>query len=210
MATVKRVDGDYRITTVNDQDTVTVTTHTLEVQGNLDVSGNLTYINVSELNIKDPFILLNSSNTGSYESNSGILTHKTDSTFAGLRYNQDSQEWQVSVDTGTTGETGSWVAIATGTVVSGAAGSNTEIQYNNAGSFGASADFSFDFDNSELTLNGTQRLGNVTSAPAAVANSVAVYYQGVGSGGTGVYVKTDSVDDELVSRSKAIVFGIIF
>lgn len=210
MATVKRVDGDYRIVSVNPEDNVTVTTNTFEVQGNLDISGNLTYINVTELNIADPFILLNSSNTGSYEPNSGILTHKTESTFAGLRYNQDNQEWQISVDTSTTGETGTWVPIATGTVVSSAAGSNTEIQFNDDGSFGASADFVFDFGNSELTLNGTQRFANIPTAPGAVANTVAVYHQGVGSGGTGVYVKTDTVDDELVSRSKAIVFGIIF
>ena len=66
MATYKRIDGDYAITTLNSADNVTITTHTLEVVGNLDVSGNLTYINVTELNIQDPFILLNASNTGTY------------------------------------------------------------------------------------------------------------------------------------------------
>jgi hypothetical protein len=37
-----------------------------------------------------------------------------------------------------------------------------------------------------------------------------VYNKAVGSGGTGLYVVSASVDDELVSKSKAIVFGIIF
>ena len=32
----------------------------------------------------------------------------------------------------------------------------------------------------------------------------------VGGGGTGVYVKSSSVNDELVSKTKAIVYGIIF
>jgi hypothetical protein len=32
----------------------------------------------------------------------------------------------------------------------------------------------------------------------------------VGGGGTGLYVKNSQVNDELVSKSKAIVYGIIF
>jgi len=210
MTTVKRIDGDYQIVTLNESDTVTIDTRALEVRGNLDVSGNLTYINVSELNIKDPFILLNSSNTASYEANSGILTHKTESTYAGLRYNDTAGQWEVSVDTGETGETGSWTAVATGNVVAGAAGSNTELQFNDAGSFGASANLTFDSDADRLTLSGVQTLSNVGAAPVAVANTVTVYHNTVGSGGTGIYAKTTTVDDELVSKSKTIVFGIIF
>ena len=52
--------------------------------------------------------------------------------------------------------------------------------------------------------------GNIATAPTAVANSVAVFHNAEGSGGTGLYVKSPSVEDELVSKSKAIVFAIIF
>ena len=52
--------------------------------------------------------------------------------------------------------------------------------------------------------------GNIGSTPLAVSNSVVVYNKAVGSGGTGLYVVSSSVNDELVSKSKAIVFGIIF
>lgn len=208
MAAYKRIDGDYNIITLNSEDNVIVDTHTLEVRGNLDVSGNLTYINVTELNVTDPFILLNASNTGSYASNAGVLTHKTATTFAGIRYNDTAGEWQISTSTSTSGETGTWVPIATGSTT--AAGNTGEIQFNTSGSFDASSNLAFDAGNSKLTLQGHEVLGNIATAPSAVANSVAIYHNAEGSGGTGVYVKSSTVEDELVSKSKAIVFAIIF
>ena len=208
MATYKRIDGDYAITTLNSADNVTITTHTLEVVGNLDVSGNLTYINVTELNIQDPFILLNASNTGSYASNSGVLTHTAASTFAGIRYNATATQWEISSSTDTTGLTGTWSAIATGNATVG--GSNTQIQFNDGGSFGGNANLTFDKAVSKLTVQGQMVLGNIGTTPSSTANAAALYNNVEGSGGTGVYVKSSTVDDELVSKSAAIVFAIIF
>ena len=208
MATYKRIDGDYAITTLNSADNVTITTHTLEVVGNLDVSGNLTYINVTELNIQDPFILLNASNTGSYASNSGVLTHTAASTFAGIRYNATATQWEISSSTDTTGLTGTWSAIATGTAT--VAGANTQVQFNDGGAFGANANLTFDKAVSKLTVLGHMVLGNIGTTPSSTANAAALYNNVEGSGGTGVYVKSSTVDDELVSKSAAIVFAIIF
>lgn len=208
MATYKRIDGDYAITTLNSADNVTITTHTLEVVGNLDVSGNLTYINVTELNIQDPFILLNASNTGSYASNSGVLTHTAASTFAGIRYNATATQWEISSSTDTTGLAGTWSAIATGNAT--VAGSNTQVQFNDGGSFGGNANLTFDKAVSKLTVLGQMVLGNIGTTPSSTANAAALYNNVEGSGGTGVYVKSSTVDDELVSKSAAIVFAIIF
>lgn len=208
MATYKRIDGDYAITTLNSADNVTITTHTLEVVGNLDVSGNLTYINVTELNIQDPFILLNASNTGSYASNSGVLTHTAASTFAGIRYNATATQWEISSSTDTTGLSGTWSAIATGNATVG--GANTEVQFNDGGSFGGNANLTFDKAVSKLTVQGHMVLGNIGTTPSSTANAAALYNNVEGSGGTGVYVKSSTVDDELVSKSAAIVFAIIF
>jgi hypothetical protein len=208
MATYKRIDGDYAITTLNSVDNVTITTHTVEIVGNLDVSGNLTYINVTELNIQDPFILLNASNTGSYASNSGVLTHTSVSTFAGIRYNSTATQWEVSSSTDTTGLAGTWSAIATGNATVG--GANTQVQFNDGGSFGGNANLTFDKSVSKLTVLGHMVLGNIGTTPIATANAAALYNKAVGSGGTGVYVKSSTVDDELVSKSAAIVFAIIF
>jgi hypothetical protein len=39
MPTTKRIDGDYTISTLNDADNVVVNTHTVDINGNLDVVG---------------------------------------------------------------------------------------------------------------------------------------------------------------------------
>jgi hypothetical protein len=209
MTTYKRIDGDYYIETINPGDRVYIDTDAVEISGNLNVAGNVTYINVTELNIKDPFILLNASNTGSYEANSGVLTHITSSTFAGIRYSADADEWQVSSNTSTSGETGTWTALATGSSVT-PGGANTNIQFNDGGSFGGNVNYSFDSSNSRVTINGHNVFGNIGTAPSAVANSVALYHNAEGSGGTGLYFRSTATEDELISKSKAIVFSIIF
>ena len=90
-----------------------------------------------------------------------------------------------------------------------AARSNTQVQFNQGGVFGASANLTFDYGNNKLTMLGYQVFGN-TATPANVANSVALYSNVTGSGGTGLYFTSASANDELVSKSKAIVFAIIF
>jgi hypothetical protein len=208
MPTQKRIDGDYVITTINPPDDVVVNTNTLVVNGNLDVVGNLTYINVDELNIRDPFIVLNSSNTSTYASNSGVLTHETDTQFAGIRYNATAGAWQISIATDATGLTGTWNNV--GTSGSGVpVGPNESLQYNDGGNFGGNAALTFDVANAAVVLQGTQVFGNIGTAPSAVANAVAVYHNAEGGGGTGLYVRSSTAQDELISKTKAIAFGLI-
>ena len=232
MPTTKRIDGNYTISTLNAADNVVVNTHTVDINGNLDVvgltslvgnveisgnlnvAGNLTYINVSELNVKDPFILVNASNTGTYEANSGILTHTSNTVFAGLRYNSTIAAWQASDDTDATGETGLWLDVALGNVITRAAGNIYQIQFN-AGEaqdyqLAANANFIFDAANSAIALQGNLVLGNVANSPSATANSVTLFHNAQGAGGTGVYVKSTTVEDELVSKNTAMLFSIIF
>jgi hypothetical protein len=205
MATHKRVDGTYYIETINNIDNVEITTHTVKVFGNLDVQGNITYIDTTELEITDPFITLAANNTGAY-SNVGLLAQKSSgpSTYASIRWNTTSGTWQISPDNST------FANIASGNTATLPGGVNTDIQFNNAGAFGGNVNYAFDVANARVTLQGHQVFGNIATAPAAVANSVAVFHNAEGSGGTGLYVKSPSVEDELVSKSKAIVFAIIF
>jgi hypothetical protein len=205
MATHKRVDGTYYIETLNNIDNVEITTHTVKVFGNLDVQGNITYIDTTELDITDPFITLAANNNGAY-SNIGILAQKTSgpNTYASLRWNTNSGTWQISSDNST------FVDIASGNTSTTPGGTDTDIQFNNVGAFGGNVNYKFDVANARVTLQGHQVFGNIATAPTAVANSVAVFHNAEGSGGTGLYVKSPSVEDELVSKSKAIVFAIIF
>jgi hypothetical protein len=217
MATYKRIDGDYNIISVgpSDGDNVNITTHTVNVTGNLKVTGNVTYIDVEKLDVEDPFIMVAANNSGTIGTaiyqQQGLVAQTSGNTFAGLRFNNGTLTWQISPDVDANGApitAYTDIGIATAGSVGGPLYS---IQYHNAGNvFGGSAYYSVDAANSRVTLNGDQVFGNIGTAPAAVANSVAVYHNEIGSGGTGLYVKSVAVEDELVSKTKAIVFGIIF
>lgn len=200
MTTYKNTSGDYTITIADG-------TGNMTVNGNLTVAGNVTYIDVTDLVIQDPFIVLNASNSNVYLSNSGVLTHTTYSTYAGIRYNATSTQWEVSNNT-TNGTDGSWTTLSTGNA--SVAGSNTQVQFNDSNNFGASANLIFDKLDSKLLLQGHQVLGNIGSTPIYTGNGVALYNNTLGAGGTGVFVINSSVNDELVSKTKAIIYSLIF
>lgn len=214
MATYKRIDGDYRITTVNSADTVTVETHTMEVVGNLNVRGNITYIETSELKVDDPFITVAANNTGSGNTalfpDQGLVAQTGTASFAGLRFNNDTSEWQISPSV--TADGSPITAYQTiGTAAAGSPGGSTaDIQFNAGGNtFGGNAAFQYDAANTRVQLQGPLLLGNIGTAPTAVANQVAVYHNQESFGGSGLFVKSATVEDELVSRARAIAFSLI-
>lgn len=214
MATYKRVEGDYNIISVEDNDNVIIDTHTVKVYGNLDVVGNVTYIETNELTVDDPFITVAGNNNGTLGTaqfqEQGLVAQTSGNTFAGLRFNNGTLTWQISPSVTAAGAPIS-AYTDIGTAAAGSVGGPLySIQYHDAGNvFGGSAYYSVDYANSRVTLNGDQVFGNIGTAPAVVANSVAVYHNEIGSGGTGLYVKSAAVEDELVSKTKAIVFALI-
>jgi len=203
MNNFKRVDGDYTIQIIDEDNVLTLDSTTVAVTGNLEVSGNVTYINTEQLNVNDPFLALNDNEANNFSSNAGLLLHKTASDYAGIRYDNNAGLWQISTSTNSTGLTGTWNSIS-------AAGSTTNIQYNNAGSFGAESNFTYNQSTNQMGLDGSIALTDQSSAPANVAGATVLYANTVGSGGSGVYFVDGSTTDELVSKSKAIVYGIIF
>lgn len=230
MATFKRVDGDYSITTVNSTDNVNITTHTVHVYGNLDVVGNVTYIESTELKVDDPFITVAANNVGAGNSaafpNQGLVTQTGGNTFAGLRFHNDTGEWQISASVDAAGEPISAyqpIGVATAGLPGGPLDS---IQYNaGSGTFGGNSGFTYDVANAQVQLTSTELLiqsanasidgavvlANIATVPAAaVANSVQLFHNAAGSGGTGLWFQDPATSDELVSKSKAIVFSIIF
>ena len=100
MSTYKRIDGDYNITTINSDDDINITTNTVTINGNLNVVGELTYIEVNELKVDDPFILVAANNTGSFASptfpDQGLVTQTSSGTYAGIRFDNGNATWQIS------------------------------------------------------------------------------------------------------------------
>jgi hypothetical protein len=199
MATYKNISSDWYIS-------VDSGVGTIYVDGNLDVAGNITY--VSDIAVNDAFIIVAANNTGTVTSMGLVATKVANSSYAGLRFDVTANAWQISSSVAANGAPiASYANIGGG--ASSAAGSNTQVQFNDGGSFGATANLTFDKSTNRLTLTGHQALANVAT-PANVSNSVVIYSNAVSAGGTGLYFTSASAADELVSKSKAIVFSIIF
>lgn len=204
MSTYKNVSNDY---TIDCGLVGNVYTGTFTVNAaNIIQNGNITTTGNSVISI--PFLTVAANNTGAI-TDMGLLAQTSSNTFAGLRFDTTINAWQISTSVnGSGGPVQAYANIATGTT--SAAGSNTQVQFNQSGAFGASGNLTFDYTNNALKIQGYEVLGNIGSAPATPSNAVAMYNNTVGGGGTGIYVLSSQVDDELVSKSKAIVYGIIF
>lgn len=203
MATVKNTSGNYTITVADGLGLLTI-------NADLDVVGNITYIDSSELKVTDPFITVAANNNGAIQS-MGLVAQKTTTSFAGLRFNTVSGDWEISDSVDANGAPiSAYVTIASGNISTSPGAPVNSVQFNNAGTFGGNSKFTFDSANTKVGITGQLVLGNIASTPTATANSAALYNNIEGSGGTGVYVRSSTVNDELCSKTKAIVFGIIF
>ena len=203
MSTYKNTSGDYDITVANGLGIFTVNAANIRFNGNITTTGNSTTV--------FDFITVAANNTGTV-TDMGLLAQKNANTFAGFRFDTVANTWQISSSVLANGfPVSAYANLATsGAANSTVAGSNTQVQFNQSGAFGATANLTFDYANNTLTIQGYEVLGNIGTTPAIPSNAVALYNNTVGGGGTGVYVLSSSVNDELVSKSKAIVYGIIF
>ena len=203
MSTYKNTSGDLTLTGNNGVATLTINYANTVFNGSLTYTGNLTTV--------DDFIVVAANNTGTV-TDMGLLAgiNVGNGRYAGLRFDTTANAWQISSSvTGLGAPVAAYSTILTSASAANAAGSNTQIQFNQTGGFGANSKLTYDYANSIFTLQGVEVLGN-TATPANVANAVALYSNVTGSGGTGLYFTSASANDELVSKSKAIVFAIIF
>ena len=195
----KNTSSDYTITVNNGVGTFTVNANTV-------FNGNVTYSVPATSTFA--FLTVAANNSGNI-TDMGLLAQKGPSTFAGLRFDTAANAWQISNAVNTDGSAvTSYANIGTSALAIG--GTNTQVQFNQNSALGASANLIFDYANNILKIQGVEVLGNIGASPSVPSNAVALYNNTIGGGGTGVYVLSSSVDDELVSKSKAIVYGIIF
>lgn len=207
MATIKTTSSDYTINVGPYSSNSASYIGTMTVNGNLTVTGNVTTISTTDLKVNDPFITVAANNNGAVQQ-MGMVAQKTTTTFAGLRFNTITNEWEISSSVSANGSPiSSYSAIAT--TGTSAGGPNSAVQFNSGGSFAGNASLTYTDSSSRLNVSGHISYAN-TATPGAVANAVALYSNAMGSGGTGLYFVNGSTADELVSKSKAIVFSIIF
>jgi hypothetical protein len=206
MATIKTTSSDYTVNLGPYDSGNAKWAGTMNVNGNLNVTGNITY--VTDIAVNDAFIIVAANNTGTVQ-DMGLIATKGTSSYAGLRFDVASNVWQVSSSVTAGGAAiAAYANIATGNA--SVSGSNTQVQFNDSGSFGATANLTFNKATNVLTLQGSQTFGNVGSTPSSVANSVVVYNKAMGAGDTGLYVVSATANDELTAYNKAKLLSIIF
>jgi hypothetical protein len=206
MATIKTTSSDYTVN-LGPYDTGNAKwAGTMNVNGNLNVAGNITY--VTDIAVNDAFIIVAANNTGTV-TDMGLIATKGTASYAGLRFDVASNVWQISSSVTAGGApVAAYANIATGNA--SVSGSNTQVQFNDSGDFGASANLTFNNVTNVLTLRGSQTLGNIGSTPSSVANSVVIYNKAMGAGNTGLYVVSATANDELTAYNKAKLLSIIF
>jgi hypothetical protein len=198
MTTFKTVNNDYTLTCNNGNGIFTINAQTV-------FNGNITEI--GDTVVTYPFITVAANNTGTVH-DMGLLGQTGNGSYAGLRFNTVSNTWQISSSVASDGSpVASYVDIASGNATPG--GTTTDIQFNAGGVFGGSANLTFTAANNQLYLNGYQTFAN-TAMPATVANTVALYSNVANIGGTGLYFASTAASDELISKSRAIAYSLIF
>jgi hypothetical protein len=93
MATIKTTSSDYTVNLGPYDSGNAKWAGTMNVNGNLNVAGHITY--VTDLAVNDAFIIVAANNTGTVQ-DMGLIATKGTSSYAGLRFNVASNVWQVS------------------------------------------------------------------------------------------------------------------
>ena len=201
MSTTKKINGDYKVIA----DNVTIT-------GNLTVSGTQTTVNSVDTAINDRVIVLNDgeSSAGVSGGTSGIEVDRGTSTNARFVYDEVTDAWQLDDGSGSLVPVVQSVTGLTEVVddTSPQLGGDLDVNGNNIGQ--ASADVTILAEEVNLDADAVRILNN-PGTPSSEAGYNKLYAATPASGGTGLFTVTDTVGpEELVSKSKAIVFGIIF
>jgi hypothetical protein len=184
MAAVKKLNTTYTIDTTD-----------VYLTGNLHVIGVYDTTNVTNTNVEDKDIALNvgesGAGVGGGSGTSGIIVDRGSLANVALRWNETTDVWQLTTD----GSTYATILTGTGSGLTAVVQDTSPRLGGNLVTNGFNVQFQ-----SLLTAN----------PPTAVGSNVILYADTVGSAGSGLFVvNSGTASDELVTKSKAIVFSII-
>jgi len=213
MSQTIKITGDY---TIDPTGSVNLNSNTT-ITGNLTVIGATTTVTTTDTNITDRVLLLNNGESGAGITGrySGLEFDRGSSNNALLVFDENDDTFKISTDGGST-----YTSILTG-VGAGL----TEVVQDTSPQLGGDLDVSgFNITSASsnqdinivpngtgnVAIEGGLKLNDQGSAPSSVSGSSILYAATAGGGGTGVFFVDGSTSDELVSKSKAIVYGLIF
>lgn len=190
-------------------DAYTITAPLVTINGNLVVTGNTASISATNTDITDNVIVLNKGETGPGVTAvySGINIDRGSGQFVpGLRWDESVSAFKISNDGST------WEYIATS---SGGGMGLSSISEDTTPALGGNLDVGthqiYSSSTDVVVFKDNVAIATTTVAPTAITNNVIVYSSTVAGGGSGLFVvNTDTAGQELVTKSKAIVYGLIF
>lgn len=222
MSIIKNVSGPYTINTINHDDPITLDSNVVIINGNLQVIGATTTVSSTNTDIGDNTIVLNKGGGGVggvILGTAGIQIDRTDPTGSGLanvylRWDEMTSTWQLTNDgsiyysivSTTTGNT----RLVDDLAPQLGANLNTDgYAIKNAGSNNVYIDPVM-----ALQLDGNIQIKKLLNFPQPdiVSNYNIITSSNVGTGGTGLYVTNDEgiINQELITKSRAVVYSIIF
>lgn len=203
MAITKLSSASYVIHPLNG-DPIILDANEVKIPGNLTVSGTTTSVETTNTEIFDNIIRLNAGHTGAPTLNAGIEVERGDETDVQLRWNENFQKWQITNDGSTYGNIAT--AAASGSYL-------TDVVDDTTPQLGGNLDVNGQTilaASGNVPIEGNIQINNSLGVPSAVADSSILYAATPGSAGSGLYIQNSSVaGDELVTKSKAIVFSLI-
>lgn len=213
MAKTERITGAYNLSATGG---ITLTSDTT-IGGNLTITGTTTTITATNTEIVDRVITLNDGESGAGVTGqySGLEIDRGSSDNAFIVFDEVTDTFQISTDGGSTYDS----------ILTGVGSGLTSVVQDTSPQLGGDLDLnSFNIvsaqsnEDIQLVPNGTGRvtiasalkLNDLGSAPASATGATLLYADTAAGGGSGVYFVDGSTSDELVSKSKAIVYGLIF
>lgn len=205
MPQTTRFNGHYTFQGADTTSNVVMNTHSLVVNGNMVVTGTTTAVESTNTVITDNIITLNKGETGAGVTAiySGIEIDRGSDPTVKLRWNESLTRWELTTDGST------YTPITTGSV------GITKVSDDTAPQLGGNLDVlthSIFSSNDELIRHDTNvAIMNTTVAPSYYSGYNVVYAQPPSGGGSGIFVTNSTTQQqELVTKSKALAFSIIF
>lgn len=214
MAKTERITGAYNLSATGG---ITLASDTT-ISGDLTITGTTTTISATNTEIKDRVIVLNDGESGAGVTGvySGLEIDRGSSDNALIVFDESDDTFKISTDAGatynavltaggggflndvvddTSPQLGGDLDVAGYNIISASSNQDINIIPNGAGN---------------VAIEGGLKLNDQASAPSSAAGSTILYAGTAAGGGTGVFFVDGSTSDELVSKSKAIVYGLIF
>lgn len=209
MSTVKRLSGSYQVQTLDTGSTVSYTTDTFYIYGNLQVLGNTTFTSTQNAAVSNNYIVLNEglpqNVTPTFDA--GIAVNRGTAANVAIRWHEANGRWQLSND---------GVSYQNIIATSSTDTFLTHIVQDLTPQLGANLDvqnFSIKSTTGDpLRIeNGNVVLTTSSVAPPIINNAVSFNAQTPAGGGTGLYVSNSNASNqELITKTKAVVYALIF